>query len=102
MVAHELDDVAEGDVERMRELLEYFTEYRTSYVFPGGKRSLATLKRGLMNLGVISSDAVAEGTPALDAAQADSFDAGYEALRSRAHGFLPERWISDPACAEQT
>ena len=90
-----------GDVERMRELHRYFTEFRSSYVFPEGKRSLATLKRGLMNLGVLSSDAVAEGTPALNASQADRFDQSFEALRSQAAAFLPERWISDPAWADQ-
>lgn len=89
-----------GDAERMRELHAFFNEFRSSYVFPTGKRSLAALKRGLMNLGVLSSDAVAGGTPALDASQADAFDAAHEALVSRAQAFLPQRWVSDPGCAD--
>ena len=84
----------------MRELHAFFNEFRSSYVFPTGKRSLAALKRGLMNLGVLSSDAVAGGTPALDASQADAFDAAHEALVSRAQAFLPQRWVSDPGCAD--
>ena len=89
-----------GDVERMDALHDIFSRFRASYVFPSGKRSLATLKRGLMNLGVLSSDAVAQGTPALDAEQAQRFDAAFEATRGELQACLPEYWNSDPGCAE--
>ena len=90
-----------GDAERMRTVQELFESFSRSYVFPEGKRSLAALKRGLLRLGVISSDAVAAGTPALDGEQAEAFDARFEALRSDTRARLPEHWCSDPAEAEQ-
>ncbi len=90
-----------GDAERMRTVQELFEAFGRSYVFPEGKRSLAALKRGLLRLGVISSDAVAAGTPALDVAQAEAFDASFEALRSDTRARLPEHWCSDPAEAAQ-
>ena len=88
-----------GDLERMDAAQALFERFRRSYVFPEGRRSLAALKRGLLRLGVVSSDAVAPGTPALDAAQAEAFDAAFEELRSEARRTLPERWLSDPADA---
>ncbi|MBW2282018.1 MAG: dihydrodipicolinate synthase family protein [Deltaproteobacteria bacterium] len=91
-----------GDVERMASVRSIFERFRASYVFPEGKRTLAALKRGLVGLGVISSDAVARGTPALDARQAGSFDAAFEELRSDVRARLPERWCSDPAEATET
>ena len=56
---------------------------------------------GLLSLGVISSDAVAEGTPALGAEEAARFDAAFEALRAEIEAKLPERWRSDPAEAAE-
>lgn len=90
-----------GDVERMRSVQALFEGFGSSYVFPEGKRTLAALKRGLLRLGVISSDAVAAGTPALDAAQAEAFDARFEALRAEARASLPEHWCSEVAEAER-
>lgn len=90
-----------GDAERMDDVAALFGRFRTSYVFPGGqKRSLAALKRGLFRLGVLSSDAVARGTPALDATQAAAFDASFESLREHAAEILPDRWRSDPGEAD--
>ncbi len=86
-----------GDAERMAAVQGIFERFRASYVFPEGKRPIAALKRGLRRLGVISSDAVATGTPALDAGQAERFDAAFEELRADARALLPERWCSDPA-----
>jgi len=90
-----------GDGERMAEVGRLLKHFGTIYRFPEGKRTLAALKRGLLRLGVISSDRVAEGTPALDARQADRFDADFEALRSDVRASLPERWCSDAAEAEE-
>jgi dihydrodipicolinate synthase/N-acetylneuraminate lyase len=90
-----------GDAERMEQMKRLFENFRASYVFPEGKRSLATLKRGLLRMGVVSSDAVADGTPALDASQAERFDASLEELRQELQASLPEHWISDPAAAEK-
>ncbi len=83
-----------GDVEFMAEMKRIFDAYREAYTFPGGKRSLAALKRGLLGLGVISSDAVANGTPALGVEQAGLLDRSLETLRSLVQATLPARWVS--------
>ena len=84
-----------GDEERMENMERIFRRFRASYTFPGGRRSLAAVKRGLLQLGVISSDAVAAGTPGLDAADAARFDAELELLREEFRTSLPDHWISD-------
>lgn len=89
-----------ADVERMEQVQRIFERFRSICVFPEGKRSLAVLKRGLLRMGVISSDAVCAGTPALDAAQAERFDADLEALQGDARAVLPARWCSDPGEAK--
>jgi dihydrodipicolinate synthase/N-acetylneuraminate lyase len=90
-----------GDVERMDQLKALFERFGAAYRFPHGRRSLAALKRALRLRGVISSDAVASGTPALDAAQAEAFDAAFTDLCADVSRALPERWVSDPADAEE-
>lgn len=86
-----------GDAERMAEVGTLLHRFREACGFPSGRRTLACLKRGLFSLGVISSDAVAQGTAALDAAEADSFDGAFERLRAEVEATLPARWCSDPA-----
>ena len=69
-----------GDAERMERgaaVLEAFREARRA----GGKRSIACLKRALRASGVIGSDAVAPGTPALAPEEAERFDAAFERVR---------------------
>ncbi len=92
---HAWQVASSGDVERMEILEDLFQRFRQSYVFPSGNRSLAALKRGLFRLGVLSSDAVAEGTPALDAESAAKFDTAFEKLRDEFRLALPGHWISD-------
>jgi dihydrodipicolinate synthase/N-acetylneuraminate lyase len=89
-----------GDVPRMEEMKRLFASFRDSARLPEGKRTLAVLKRGLLALGVLSSDAVARGTPALSASGADAFDRAFERLRQQTRALLPERWVSDPGEAE--
>ena len=90
-----------GDVERMQTLAALFARFGATYRFPEGKRSLAALKRGLVGLGVISSDAVARGTPALTKEQASRFDRDFETLRADVQTALPERWTSDAGCCAE-
>jgi dihydrodipicolinate synthase/N-acetylneuraminate lyase len=90
-----------GDVERMDQLKGLFERFARTYQFAAGKRSLAALKRGLRQRGVISSDAVARGTPALDAEQAASFDAAFGVLCTDMARALPGHWVSDPMDAEE-
>ena len=91
-----------GDAERMAEMARLFERFRASCSFPEGRRTLAATKRGLLRLGVISSDAVAGGTPALDAAQAERFDADFEALRADVARALPARWVSSAQEADES
>jgi dihydrodipicolinate synthase/N-acetylneuraminate lyase len=90
-----------GDVERMDELAALFRAFSASHRFPSGKRSLAALKRGLRLRGVLSSDAVARGTPAFAGDEGARFDASIERLLADVDAVLPARWRSDPACAEE-
>jgi dihydrodipicolinate synthase/N-acetylneuraminate lyase len=90
-----------GDVERMVELKAIFERFGESYRFPSGKRSLAALKRGLVLRGVLSSDAVARGTPPLDAAERERFDAAFAELRAEVERRLPAWAQSDAADAEE-
>ena len=89
-----------GDVERMEEMKRLLQAFRAATSFRGGRRTLACVKRGLLRLGVISSDAVAPGTPGLSPEEAARFDRALELLRADLEGALPERWRSDPAAAE--
>ena len=90
-----------GDVERMDRLAAIFERFGASCRFAQGKRSLAALKRGLRLRGVLSSDAVAPGTPPLDPGQREQFDAEFEALREEAERALPSRWVSRAGDADE-
>src|SRR5262245_61259564 len=69
-----------GDAERMDEIKALFERFRESSSFGGKRRTLAVLKRGLHRMGVLSSDAVASGTPALSAEDAARFDRALDEL----------------------
>jgi hypothetical protein len=59
-----------------------------------GKRSVACLKRALLRLGVVSSDAVAEGTPGLSPEEAALFDAAFDEVTKLSRELLPASWVS--------
>jgi dihydrodipicolinate synthase/N-acetylneuraminate lyase len=84
-----------GDVERMDEVRAIVEAFRSATeVAAGGRRTIACLKRALLREGVISSAAVAAGTPALGAPDADRFDARYEAVRETARAQLGAPWVT--------
>ncbi len=89
-----------GDVERMDQMKRHFEAFRAACTTPGGRRTLACVKRGLLGLGVISSDAVAAGTPSLSPGEAQDFDRAFGRLRADLDASLPARWCSDPSAAE--
>ncbi len=89
-----------GDVERMEEMKRHFEAFRAACTTPGGRRTLACVKRGLLGLGVISSDAVAPGTPSLSPGEARDFDRAFGRLRAELDAALPARWCSEPSAAE--
>ena len=84
-----------GDVERMAEMQQIVEGFRSATeVAAGGRRTIACLKRALMLDGIISSAAVAPGTPALGAPDADRFDACYEAVREKVRAKLGPPWVT--------
>jgi dihydrodipicolinate synthase/N-acetylneuraminate lyase len=82
-----------GDGERMARVRSVLEAYRDASQ-ASGRRSIACLKRSLLRLGVIRSDAVAEGTPALSPEQASGFDARFDAVRALSRELLPPSWVS--------
>jgi dihydrodipicolinate synthase/N-acetylneuraminate lyase len=84
-----------GDGERMARVRRVLEAYRDASQ-ASGKRSIACLKRSLLHAGVIRSDAVAEGTPALAPEEAVAFDARFDAVRGLAREVLPPSWVSRP------
>jgi dihydrodipicolinate synthase/N-acetylneuraminate lyase len=83
-----------GDGERMGAVEGVLDAFRAATHGPGGRRSVACLKRSLLRLGVVASDAVAEGTPALSAEQAAAFDDAFDGVRRLAAERLPPSWLS--------
>jgi dihydrodipicolinate synthase/N-acetylneuraminate lyase len=83
-----------GDGERMAAAERVLAAFRDATHGPGGRRSVACLKRALLRLGVIGSDAVAEGTKALSPEQAAAFDAAFDDARRLARELLPASWLS--------
>ncbi|MEE2674537.1 MAG: dihydrodipicolinate synthase family protein [Myxococcota bacterium] len=84
-----------GEIERMVEVQQIVDGFRlATEVAAGGRRTIACLKRALMREGVISSAAVAQGTPPLGAPDADRFDARYEAVREEARARLGSPWVT--------
>jgi dihydrodipicolinate synthase/N-acetylneuraminate lyase len=86
-----------GDVERMDQMHRVIQRFRAICSFPGGRLTNPAVKRGLLRLGVISSDAMAPGNRGLLAEEAARFDEAFEELRAELEAELPERWRSDPA-----
>lgn len=89
-----------GDVERMDAMREQVRAFRALCTFGGTRYTHACIKRGLLRLGVISSDAMAPGGRGLDASQAARFDERFELFQEGQKAVTPERWRSDPALAE--
>jgi dihydrodipicolinate synthase/N-acetylneuraminate lyase len=86
-----------GDLERMDQMRRLIQRFRTICTFSGVRLTNPAVKRGLLRLGVISSDAMASGNRGLLAEEAAQFDSAFEALRGEIEAQLPERWRSDPA-----
>jgi len=75
----------------VRSVLEAFREATQA---AGGKRSIACLKRALRCIGVIESDAVAPGTPALGPEAAERFDAAFARVRELSRERIGAPWVS--------
>jgi hypothetical protein len=82
-----------GDAERMRAAERVLGAFRVATRL-GGSRTIACLKRALLRQGVITNDAVAAGTPALAAADAERFDVAFEEVRLLARDLLEPVWVT--------
>lgn len=83
-----------GDGERMMQIHRLLAEFREGTRAAVGKRSIACLKRALHTFGVISSDCVATGTPALSPPDRERFDALFLQMRKRTSDALGPIWSS--------
>ena len=83
-----------GDGERMAQVQEVLEAFRTGTRATGGRRTIACLKRALKRLGVISSDLVADGTPALSRPDAERFDEVFDGVRELAARRIRAPWLS--------
>ncbi len=90
-------DCRAGDspmIDRYRRIMDEFREaceFRGIRIY---RPAIACLKAGLRHLGVISSDAVAAGTPALDPDQRREFIRRFNEVRRRACATLEPEWQS--------
>jgi dihydrodipicolinate synthase/N-acetylneuraminate lyase len=83
-----------GDAERMDQVREVLEAFRAQTHAAGARRGIACLKRALHSMGVISSPAVAEGTPRLDPEAEERFDAGFAAVRALAAERIGGAWVT--------
>ena len=88
-----------GDIELMRLYAEALGEFRVACTFRRGARAwrptIASLKASLKEMGVIESDAVGAGTPALSDIERREFSARFSTLRERAAETLERGWVSE-------
>jgi dihydrodipicolinate synthase/N-acetylneuraminate lyase len=83
-----------GDLERMAAAERVLATFRAATRAGGASRTIACLKRALLLQGVVASDAVAPGTPALGAAEAARFDAAFAAVQRLARELLEDTWVT--------
>ena len=83
-----------GDLERMEQVREVLADFRSGTHSTSGRRTIACLKRALLNLGVIRSDAVAPGTPKLASPDAERFDEVFARVREKAARTVRAPWVS--------
>jgi len=81
-----------GDRERMDEVFAVLEAFRVETRSAGGRRLVACLKRALVHLGVIGSDQVAPGSPALARPDAERFDRSFERVRGLARERIRPPW----------
>ncbi len=84
-----------GDVERMERVQRVLNLFRDGTRFASGKRrTIACLKRALYTAGVISSPAVAAGTPPLTQPDAERFDAALEDVETMSRELIGTPWVT--------
>lgn len=89
-----------GDGDRMQQCKRVLEAYRLATLAAGGQHSIACLKRSLLAMGVVSSDAVAPGTSALSEDEAAGFDAAFAGVRELARELVGEPWVTQPPAGD--
>jgi dihydrodipicolinate synthase/N-acetylneuraminate lyase len=92
--AHAWQACRAGDAERMEAAERVLSAFRAATKVGGASRTIACLKRALLLQGVVASDAVAPGTPALGAAEAAQFDAAFAAVQRLARERIEPTWVT--------
>ncbi len=83
-----------GDAERMEQVKEVVDGFRALTHQAHGHPALACFKRALLSLGVITSAAVAPGTPRLEAEDAGRFDEAFAEIRALSVRRVGAPWVS--------
>ena len=84
----------EGCAPRERPARARTDAYRDATLSAGDHRNIACLKRWSLQLGVVSSAALASGTPCLDSVQAERHDAAFAAVLELARESAGEAWLT--------
>jgi len=93
--AHAWQACRAGDAEPIASCRELFETFRARTYEAGGRRTIACYKRALQVRGVISSAAVARGTPALRYPDVERFDRAFEQARACASKRLGAPFTSE-------
>jgi dihydrodipicolinate synthase/N-acetylneuraminate lyase len=83
-----------GDAERMNEVKDVVDAFRALTHQAHGHPALACFKRALLAMGVITSAAVAAGTPRLEGADAERFDEAFAAIRALSERRVGPPWVT--------
>jgi dihydrodipicolinate synthase/N-acetylneuraminate lyase len=83
-----------GDLERMEDLRGVVDAFSKGTCLAGGRRTIACLKHALRGDGVISSVAVAPGTPDLSGSDAERFEEAYAEARELARRRVGAPWVT--------
>ena len=83
-----------GDEERMDSTQRVVEAFSKCAQTASGTRTLACLKRGLYREGVISSAAVAAGTPVLAEADIEQFDVAFDEVKKLTASEIGDPWLT--------
>lgn len=83
-----------GDVERMEEVKQVVAAFQAHSTEAEGRATIACFKRALLSMGVITSAAVATGTPQLLGSEAERFDRAFAGIRAMARERIGPPWAS--------
>ncbi len=88
-----------GDPERMDQVESVLEAFQEAAREAGGHHLIACVKRVLGSLGVISSTAVARGTPELTESSAARFEEAFRRVRALAEERIGGPWVTQPPAA---